>query len=188
MNLEQLIVKLLRKTKVSRRHPRIDKFLVDAATYPDLGMALGRVQEHLGQESGVRPTILTYSSILYSVAEESARFLGGFLLADFSIFGLPGFIVGSLLKGYAIYGFAQIGVRTIYTASTKKPIGLLAFEAMDQLNYHLFPENMEYHESEKKYFRQIWKNDLMQRYEGKKDFINKVKYFIEDITIMNDYR
>jgi len=166
----------------------LDKFLADLATYPFLGMTPARVQQHIGQESGIRPTVLTYSSIAYGVVEESARFFGGFLLAGTSVFGLPGFIVGSLLKGYALYGFAQIGIRTLYTAITKKPIGLLAFEAVDQLNYRLFPENLEHHESEKFYFRLTRKFALQQQYTGKKGIMSRISYSLENLTIMADYR
>ena len=188
LNLEQRIIKFLRNTKVSRNNPRFDKFLADLATYPVLGMTPGRIQDNLGREAGINPTLLTYSSIGYSVLDESAKFFGGFMIAGSSLLGLPGFVAGSLLKGYALYGFAQIGVRTIYAASTKKPIGLLSLEAIDQLNYYMFPENLEHHESEKLYFRLTQKFALQQRYIGKKGFFNKINYFLEDITIMNDYR
>jgi len=188
LSLEQRIIKLLRNTKFSKNNPRFDKFLADLATYPVLGMVPGRIQEHLGKETGISPNILTYSSIGYSALVESVRFFGGFMIAGTPILGLPGYIAGSLIEGYALYGFAQSGIRTLYTATTKKPIGLLAFEAIDQLNYYAFPENLEHHESEKLYFRLTQKFALQQRYDGKKGFFNKINYFLEDITIMNDYR
>lgn len=188
MNLDQLIIKLLRKTKLSRKNPRIDKFLADAATYPVLGMAPGRVQEHLGKESDVNPRTLTYSSVAYAFIHESARIGIGFLLAGIPILGLPGYILGSIFKGYALYGLGQAGVRAVYTATTKKPIGLVALEIMDKTNDIVFPEVREYENSNKYYFRSVWKNDLDQRYENKKGLVNRIKYHVENITIMNDYR
>ncbi len=188
MTLDQLVIKLLRKTKISRKNPRVDKFLADVATYPVLGMTPGRVQEHLGEESGVDPKIWTYSSIGYSFVYEFGKLAAGFLIAEIPVLGLPGYIAGSILKGYALYSLTQAGIRTVYTATTKKPIGLLVLELLDKTNYYLFPETMEHDNSEKFYFRSVWKNDLDQRYEEKKGFINWVKYHVGNLTIMDDYR
>lgn len=188
MTLDQLIINLLRKRKVCRKNPRVAEILTGVATYPVLGMTPGRVQEHFGEESRVDPKILTYSSIGYSFVYESGKLAAGFLIAEIPVLGLPGFILGSLLKGYALYSLTQAGIRTIYTATTKKPIGLFVLELMDRTNDVVFPDVREHDNSEKFYFRSVWKNDLDQRYEEKKGVINWIKHHVENLTIMNDYR
>jgi len=123
MALETKIIDLLRKTKLGA-HPTIGKFLADLAIYQPIGLIPGRIQQDLGEKSGIDGRTFALYQISLATAIATARYFIGESAENIEYLGYAGIA----MKIWSIDSFLTNSARLWYMVATKKPIGSLTLE------------------------------------------------------------